>query len=88
MDWSRDGNSFMEHFQNQLEDPNGLKMDFEKYKKKFGKDFTIRDFMDLLKTYAITEHARVLGNLPELLSHHFYLMPEKTLAVRLEEDFR
>ena len=84
MDWSREGNSFMEYFQKQLEDPDGLKMDFEKYKKRFGKDFTIHDYMELLKAYAITEHARVLGNLPELLSHHLYLMPDKTISVRVE----
>jgi hypothetical protein len=80
--WSRDGNDFLESFQDQLKDPDDLKYRFENYKKRFGKDFTMRDFIELIKTYAIAEHARVLGNIPELLSHYFYVMP---IAVRLEK---
>ena len=82
MDWYRDGNKFTADFRHSIEDPLYLKARLREYREVMGKDFTLDHLLKLLEIYSREELARVLGNLPELLSHYLTVMPPFDVQIR------
>ncbi len=82
MDWYRDGNKFTESFRHHLEDPIYLKTRFLEFRDVMGKDFTFDQFLKILDIYSREELARVLGNIPELVSHYLTVMPPFDVQIR------